>query len=85
VFRRLSARCRGLSNADVCASAIAVNAAYTQIALFAGPALARWLIAVTGSTAFAVNVLGSVVDLGSIALLRTLPDYQRQTIMVDRS
>lgn len=40
---------------------------------------------VTGSTAFAANVLGSVVYLGSIALLRTPPDYQSQTTMVDRS
>ncbi|MBI3898273.1 MAG: MFS transporter [Gammaproteobacteria bacterium] len=66
-------------------SAIAVNSAYTQAAIFAGPALAGWLIARHGAAlAFAVNALGYAVYLGSIALLKTPADYQPQT-KTDRS
>ena len=60
------------------ASAIAVNSAYTQIAIFAGPALAGWLILHHGvAFAFAVNAAGYVLYLGSVAFLRSPEDYQR--------
>lgn len=61
---------------DRLASAIAVNSAYTQIAIFAGPALAGWLILHHGvGLAFAVNAAGYVAYLASIAFLRTPADY----------
>ena len=60
------------------ASAIAVNAAYTQFAVFAGPALAGWIILHYGSAvAFATNVFGYLVYLASILLLRTPRDFTR--------
>lgn len=59
------------------ASAIAVNSAYTQVAIFAGPALAGWLILHHGTPlAYAVNALGYVVYLVSVAFLRTPSDYK---------
>lgn len=59
------------------ASAIAVNSAYTQIAIFAGPALAGWLILHHGvALAFAVNAAGYVIYLTSVAFLRTPGDYK---------
>lgn len=59
------------------ASAIAVNSAYTQVAIFAGPALAGWLILHHGTAlAYAVNALGYVVYLASIAFLRTPADFK---------
>jgi len=59
------------------AAAIGVNAAYTQFAIFAGPALAGWIMLHHGAAvAFATNVIGYGVYLGSVMLLRTPPDYQ---------
>lgn len=60
-------------------SAIAVNSAYTQFAIFAGPALAGWIIAQYGITeAFVVNAIGYCILLGSQMMLRT-PDGYRQS------
>jgi MFS family permease len=59
-------------------SAIAVNAAYTQFAIFAGPALAGWIIVHYGAaTAFATNVFGYFFYLCTIAFLRTPSDFKR--------
>lgn len=61
---------------DRLSSAIAVSSAYTQLAIFAGPALAGWIILHHGvATAFAVNAWGYAVYLGSIAFLRTPSDF----------
>jgi MFS family permease len=58
------------------ASAISVSSAYTQLAVFAGPALAGWLILHFGVvTAYATNVVGYGMFFVSIATLRTPPDY----------
>jgi predicted MFS family arabinose efflux permease len=71
------------------ASAIAVNSAYTQVAIVAGPILAGWLIAHQGAAfAFAVNAAGYVIYLISIAFLRSPADYaapvpKRGTIVGD--
>jgi MFS family permease len=71
------------------ASAIAVNSAYTQVAIIAGPVLAGWLIAHHGvAFAFAVNAAGYVIYLASIAFLRTPAEYvasvsKRGTILGD--
>lgn len=60
------------------ASAIAVNSAYTQAAIVTGPALAGWLILHHGvAIAFAVNVVGYVIFLGSAAFLRTPADFKQ--------
>lgn len=60
------------------ASAIAVNSAYTQFAIVAGPALAGWLVLNHGvAMAFATNVLGYVFYLGSVAFLRTPADFRQ--------
>jgi MFS family permease len=60
------------------APAIAVNSAYTQVAIVAGPALAGWLILNYGAAnAFAANVLGYAVYLGSVAFLRTPADFKQ--------
>ena len=57
-------------------SAIAVSASYIQVAIFAGPALAGWIILHYGAAwAFATNVAGYAVYLVSIAFLRTPPDH----------
>jgi len=65
---------------DRLASAIAVNAAFTQFAIFAGPALAGWIMLRYGAVAaFATNVLGYAVYLGSVALLRTPADFKSPT------
>lgn len=54
------------------ASAIAVNSAYTQVSIIAGPAFAGWLILNHGTPiAYALNALGYVVYLAAIAFLRT--------------
>jgi len=59
-------------------SAIAVNSSYTQFSLFAGPALAGWIIAGHGySMAFAANAFGYVVLLSSTQFLRTPEDYKQ--------
>jgi len=59
------------------APAIAVNGAYMQLALFAGPALAGWMMLRYGAAAaFATNVLGYAVYLGSVSLLRSPADFR---------
>jgi hypothetical protein len=61
---------------DRLSSAIAVSAAYTQLGIFAGPALAGWVILHGGTAvAFATNVVGYGVFFGSVALLRTPAGY----------
>jgi predicted MFS family arabinose efflux permease len=53
-------------------SAIAVAAAYTQLAVFAGPALAGWILLHWGAAAaFASNVAGYAIFFASVAFLRT--------------
>ena len=70
-------------------SAIAVNAAYSQFAIFAGPALAGWILVHWGATtAFATNVAGYIVYFIAAARLTTPPDYRqarvaRQTLKSD--
>jgi MFS family permease len=57
-------------------SAIAVNAAMTQFAIFAGPALGGWIIAHHGVTAaFAANVVGYLIYFASVAMLRAPADF----------
>lgn len=57
-------------------SAIAVNAAYTQFAIFAGPALGGWIILHYGvAAAFAVNAAGYGVFLAMALFLKTPTDY----------
>jgi MFS family permease len=59
-------------------SAIGVAAAYTQLGLFAGPALAGWVILHYGTAvAFATNVVGYGVFFGCVALLRTPAGYEQ--------
>jgi len=59
-------------------SAISVSSAYTQFAIFAGPALAGWVILHFGAAAaFATNVFGYTFYLCTIAFLRTPPDFHR--------
>ncbi|NKB78101.1 MAG: MFS transporter [Gammaproteobacteria bacterium] len=58
------------------ASAIAVNSAYTQLAVFAGPAIAGWIISSYNVTlAFIVNAAGYLVLLIALLFLRTPKDY----------
>ena len=60
------------------ASAIAVNSAYTQVAIIIGPVLAGWLILHHGvAIAFATNVVGYVSYLASVAFLRTPADFKQ--------
>jgi MFS family permease len=57
-------------------SAIGVAAAYTQLAVFAGPALAGWLILHFGVVAaFASNVVGYGVFFAFVAFLRKPAGY----------
>ena len=57
-------------------SAIAVSSAYTQFAIFAGPALAGVIIARYGvAAAFATNVVGYLIYFGTCAFLRTPAGY----------
>lgn len=57
-------------------AAIGVNASYTQFAIFAGPAVAGWILVHWGTAvAFAFNVAGYLVYFASIAFLRTPPDF----------
>ncbi len=59
-------------------SAISVSAAYTQLAVFAGPAVGGWLILHFGvASAYASNVLGYGVYFVFVAFLRTPADYVR--------
>lgn len=60
------------------ASAISVSAAYTQLGLFAGPALAGWVIVHYGTAvAFAANVAGYACYFACVATLRTPPGYSQ--------
>jgi MFS family permease len=66
-------------------SAIAVAAAYTQLGLFVGPALAGWIIFHFGAAAaFASNVAGYLVYFVFIALMRT-PDGYAQSVAAGKS
>jgi MFS family permease len=57
-------------------SAIGVAAAYTQFAVFAGPALAGWIIFHWGApAAYASNVVGYAIFLVSSLMLRTPAGY----------
>ena len=59
-------------------SAIAVSSSYTQLAVFAGPALAGWIIAGHGTTtAFVVNAAGYLVLLISFLNLKTPAEYRQ--------
>jgi MFS family permease len=59
-------------------SSIAVAAAYSQLGLFLGPALAGWIILRFGTpTAFASNVFGYAAYFGCVAALRTPAEYQQ--------
>jgi MFS family permease len=59
-------------------SAIAVSSAYMQLAIFAGPALAGWIILHYGiAVAYATNVVGYLVFFASVAFLRTPETYVR--------
>lgn len=60
------------------AAAIAVNAAYSQFAIFAGPAIAGWILVHGGiAVAFAINVGGYLIYFIAAALLRTPQGYQQ--------
>jgi MFS family permease len=55
-----------------------VSAAYTQFAIFAGPALAGWILVRWGvAAAFFTNVVGYVVYFASTFFLVTPPHYQQ--------
>src|SRR5271165_5407378 len=59
-------------------SAIAVSSAYTQFAIFAGPALAGWIILNYGvAAAYATNVVGYLVYFATVAFLRTPESFVR--------
>jgi MFS family permease len=61
-------------------SAIAVDAAYSQLGLFVGPALAGWVIVRFGTpAAFASNVLGYGVFFVCVVALRTPGAYRQPT------
>ncbi|RBP05036.1 putative MFS family arabinose efflux permease [Roseiarcus fermentans] len=74
---------------DRLASCIAVSAAYTQFAVFAGPALAGWLLVHWGiAVAFLTNVLGYILYFVTTLFLVTPDGYQqdrapRQSIRQD--
>lgn len=58
-------------------AAIAVNAAYTQFAIFAGPAVAGWLLHGFGAaTAFASNVIGYAIYITTTLCLKTPPEFR---------
>jgi MFS family permease len=58
------------------ASAIGVAAAYTQFAIFAGPALAGWILVHWGAgLAFVTNVAGYFVFFCTVVVLRTPAGY----------
>jgi MFS family permease len=60
-------------------SAIAVNSAYTQFAIFAGPAIAGWILVHWGvAAAFASNVIGYAIYFIVVSLLRTPEGYKQQ-------
>ena len=61
-------------------SAIAVGSSYVQVAVFAGPALAGWIIHSYGVTwAFFVNALGYVFMTQAFLRLKTPEGYQQET------
>ena len=61
---------------DKLASAIGVSAAYTQLAIFAGPAAAGWILIHWGAgLAFVTNVVGYFVFFWTASLLRTPAAY----------
>lgn len=61
---------------DKLAAAIGVSAAYTQFAIFAGPALAGWILVHWGAgLAFVTNVVGYLVFFCTTVLLRTPAGY----------
>lgn len=65
---------------DRLASAIGVNSAYTQFAIFAGPALAGWILVHWGvAAAFAINVVGYAIYFTTCAFLRTPEGYRQST------
>ncbi len=58
-------------------SAISVNAAYTQVAYFVGPALAGLVISGHGiALAFVINAMGYAIQLGSMLFLKTPSDFE---------
>ena len=60
------------------ASCIAVSAAYTQFAVFAGPAIAGWILAHWGvAAAFSTNVAGYLVYFASTLFLVTPSGYRQ--------
>ena len=62
----------------VLASAIAVSSSYVQVAVFAGPAFAGWIISAYGvSWAFFVNALGYLVLTLAFLALRTPHGYRQ--------
>jgi MFS family permease len=71
------------------ASAIGVSAAYTQFAVFAGPAIAGWILTHGGvAAAFAANVAGYGIYFATAGLLRTPKGYvqpkpPRRSLRVD--
>ena len=66
-------------------AAIAVAAAYTQFAIFAGPAIAGWILVRWGlAAAFAVNVVGYLIFFVTAVFLRT-PEGYRQSKSSGRS
>jgi MFS family permease len=57
-------------------AAIGVNASYTQFAIFAGPAVAGWILVHWGiAVAFAINVAGYLIYFATIACLSTPADF----------
>ena len=63
---------------SVLSSAIAVNSAYAQFAIFAGPAIAGWIIsAYSAAIAFAVNAVGYAILIISMSFLKTPIGYQQ--------
>jgi MFS family permease len=66
-------------------SAIAVGAAYSQLGLFVGPALAGWIIRRFGTpTAFASNVLGYGLFFLSVAAMQTPAGYRQERAVAKR-
>jgi MFS family permease len=66
-------------------AAIGVNSSYTQFAIFAGPAVAGWILVHWGvAVAFTVNVAGYMLYFATMAFLRT-PDGFVQVRSAGRS
>jgi MFS family permease len=61
---------------DKLSAAIGVSAAYTQFALFAGPAIAGWILVHWGAgLAFVTNVVGYLIFFCTMALIKTPVGY----------